>query len=62
MLLAEFVSILTMQVYMPKLEYENDEVEELYCEIEEILDRDGKDAMNSTRMKDWNNVFGDKSY
>ena len=39
---AEPVSILIMQVYMPTLEYEDDEVEKLYGTIEEILEEDGK--------------------
>jgi hypothetical protein len=39
---AEPVSILLMQVYMPTSEYEEDEVEELYNIIEELLEEDGK--------------------
>jgi exonuclease III len=39
---AEPVSIFIVQVYMPTSEYEDDEVEELYDIIEEILEEDGK--------------------
>jgi hypothetical protein len=43
---AEPVSILIVQVYMPTSEYEDDEVEELYDIIEEILEEDAKGATN----------------
>ena len=39
---AEPINILMMQLYMPTLEHEDDEVEELYDIIEEILEEDGK--------------------
>jgi hypothetical protein len=44
---AETVSILIVQVYMLTLEYEDDEVEELYEITEEILEEDGKGATNT---------------
>ena len=47
-----------MQVYMPTSEYEDDEVEELYDIIEEILEEDGKSDKNTIIMGDWNNVVG----
>jgi len=37
---AEQISILMIQVYMPTKEHEDDEVEELYDIIEEILEED----------------------
>jgi hypothetical protein len=39
---AELVCILTVQVYMPTLEYEDDSVDELYDITEEILEEDGR--------------------
>jgi hypothetical protein len=44
---AEPVSILIVQVYMPTSEYEDDEVEELYDIIEEILEEDGRGKKNT---------------
>jgi len=51
-----------MQVYMPTSEHEDDEVEELYDVIEEILEEDGKGDTNSFTLEDWNSVVGDESY
>jgi len=59
---AQPISILMMQVYMPTLEHEGDEVEELYDIIEEILEEDGKGDTNTIIMGDWNSVVGDESY
>jgi len=59
---AEPVSILIMQVYMPKSEYEYDEVETFYDTIEEILEEDGKGDTNSIILGDWNNVVREESY
>jgi exonuclease III len=53
---AEPVSILIVQVYMPTSDYEDDEVEELYDIIEEILEEDGKGQTNTIIMGDWNSV------
>jgi hypothetical protein len=47
---------------MPTSEYEDDEVEELYYIIEEILEEDGKGATNVIIMGDWNSVVGNKAY
>ena len=59
---AEPINILMMQVYMPTSEHEDDEVEELYDVIEEILEEDGKGDTNPIIMGDWNIVVGDESY
>jgi exonuclease III len=47
---------------MPKSEHEDDEVEELYDIIEEILEEDGKGDTNTIIMGDWNSAVGDESY
>jgi exonuclease III len=59
---AETVSMLTVQVYMPTSGYEDDEVEELYDIIEEILGEVGKGETNTIIMGDWNSVVGDKAH
>jgi len=59
---AEPINILMMQVYMSTSEHEDDEVEELYDIIEEILEEDGKGDTNTIIMGDWNSVVGDESY
>ena len=51
-----------MQVYMPKSEHEDDEVEKLYGIIEEILDEAGKGDINTIIMEDWSSVVGEESY
>ena len=50
-----------IQVYMPTSEHEDDEGEELYGVIEEILE-DGKGNINTITMGDWNSVVGDEPY
>jgi exonuclease III len=57
---AESIIILIMQVYMPTSEHE-DEVEELYDIIKEILEEVGEGDTNTIIMGDWNSV-GDESY
>jgi hypothetical protein len=46
---------------MPILEHEDDEVEELYDLIEEILEEDRKSETNTMVIGDWYSVVGDKS-
>jgi hypothetical protein len=46
---------------MPTSDYEDEQVEELYDRIEDILDEDGKGDTNTIIMGDWNSVVGDKS-
>jgi exonuclease III len=58
---AEPVISLTVQVYMPPSEYE-DEAEELYDIIEEIIEEDGKGVTNTILMGDWNSAVGDKAH
>jgi hypothetical protein len=47
---------------MPISEYENDEAEELYDTIKEILEQNGKGETNTIIMEDWNSVVGDKAH
>jgi diphthamide synthase (EF-2-diphthine--ammonia ligase) len=49
---AEPINILMIQVYMSTSEHEDDEVEELYGIIEEILEEDGKGNTNTIIMGD----------
>jgi exonuclease III len=44
---AEPINILMIQVYMPTSENEDDEVEELYGVIEEIVEEDGNGNTNT---------------
>jgi hypothetical protein len=44
---AELVIILIEQMYMPTSDYEDDEVEELYDKIKEIIEEDGKGAIRN---------------
>jgi exonuclease III len=48
----EPINILMMQVYMPTSEHEDDEVEELYGIIEEIIESVGKGDTNTIIMGD----------
>jgi len=59
---AEPINILMIQVYMPASENEDDEVEDLYGVIEEILEEDGKGNTNTIIMGDWKSVVGDEPY
>jgi isocitrate/isopropylmalate dehydrogenase len=60
--IAKPISILMMQVYMLTSEHEDDEAEELYNIIEEILEDDGKGDTNTIIMGEWNSVVVDESY
>jgi exonuclease III len=59
---AEPINILMIQVYMPTSEHEDDEVEELYGKIEEILKEDEKGNTNTIIVEDWNSIVGDEPY
>jgi exonuclease III len=54
--------ILIVQRYMPTSEYEDDEVEELYDVIEEILEEDGKGETNTIIMGNWSSEVGHKAH
>jgi len=47
---------------MPTSGHEDDEAEELYDVIEEILEEDGKGDTKTIIMGDWNSVVGDELY
>jgi uncharacterized membrane-anchored protein len=47
---AEPINIIMMQVYLPTSEHEDEEVEELYDIIEEIIEEDGKGDTNTIIM------------
>ena len=49
---AEPINILMMQAYLPTWEHEDDEVEESYDVIEEILEEDGMGDTNTIIMGD----------
>jgi len=59
---AEPINILMMQEYMPTSEHEDDEAEDLYDIIEEILEEDGKGDTITIILGDWNSFAGDESY
>ena len=59
---AEPVNVLIVQVCMPTLEYEDDEVGNLYDTIEEILEEAGKGDTNNNILVNWKSVVGDKAY
>jgi exonuclease III len=58
---AEPVNVLIAQVFMPTSDYEDEEVEELYDRIEDILEEDRKGDTNTIIMGDWTSVVGNKS-
>jgi exonuclease III len=55
---AEPVNVLIVQMYMPTSDNEDEEVEELYDRLEDILEEDGKGDTNI--MGDWNSVVSDE--
>jgi hypothetical protein len=48
-----------VQIYMPTLGAEYDEVEELYDICEESFEEDGNGERSIIIMEDWNSVVGD---
>jgi exonuclease III len=60
MLNAEPVNVLIVQMCMPTSDYEDDEMEELYDRIEDVLEEDGKGNATTIIMGDWNSVVVDK--
>ena len=58
---AEPINILIIQVCRPTSKHKDDEVDELYDIIEELLEEDGKGDTNTIIMREWNSVVGDES-
>uniref|UniRef100_A0A8D8UAM4 Craniofacial development protein 2 n=1 Tax=Cacopsylla melanoneura TaxID=428564 RepID=A0A8D8UAM4_9HEMI len=57
----ESVDTLIIQVYMPTSRAKDDEVEEIYKQIEEIIEENGKGQIRTIVMGDWNSVVGEES-
>uniref|UniRef100_A0A6M2DQT5 Putative endonuclease-reverse transcriptase n=1 Tax=Xenopsylla cheopis TaxID=163159 RepID=A0A6M2DQT5_XENCH len=53
------VDILVVQVYMPTSSHEESELEQIYDEIEDILNQEGKGKVNVGIMGDFNSVVGE---
>ncbi|XP_008479756.1 craniofacial development protein 2-like [Diaphorina citri] len=56
----EPVDTLIIQVYMPTSRAKDEEVEEVYKQIEEIMEENGKGQMRIIVMGDWNSVVGEE--
>jgi hypothetical protein len=52
------VDLLVIQVYMPTSNHTDEEVEELYDEISDILQQEGRGKVNAIVMGDFNSVVG----
>ena len=55
------VNIVLVQVYMPTTNHDNDEIEQLYEEISEILPQEGRGQVNAIVMGYFNNIVGEGS-
>ncbi|KAI5742530.1 hypothetical protein M8J77_008273 [Diaphorina citri] len=56
----EPVDTLIIQVYMPTSRAKDEEVEEVYKQIEEIMEENGKGQIRIIVMGDWNSVVGEE--
>ncbi|KAI5738445.1 hypothetical protein M8J77_007179 [Diaphorina citri] len=57
----EPVDTLLIQVYMPTSRGTDEEVEEIYKQVEEIMNENGRGQVRSIVMGDWNSVVGEES-
>lgn len=55
------IDTLIIQVYMPTSEAPDETVEEIYTQIEEILEENGRGQVRTIIMGDWNSVVGDSN-
>ncbi|KAL1446126.1 hypothetical protein WDU94_014018 [Cyamophila willieti] len=55
------VDTLIIQVYMPTSNATDDFVDEIYKQIEEVIEENGKGQIRTIIMGDWNSVVGDES-
>ncbi|KAI5715694.1 hypothetical protein M8J77_020891 [Diaphorina citri] len=55
------IDTLIIQVYMPTSETSEETVDEVYKQIEEILEEYGRGQVRTMIMGDWNSVIGDKA-
>ena len=55
---AEPVNMIIIQIYMPTTDHEDDEVDLVYEQLEELLDKQ-KGTENVVIMGDWNAVVGE---
>ena len=53
-------NILTMQVYIPTSDHDDDELKTFYDNSVQILEEEGKGATNTIIMGDWNSFVGDE--
>lgn len=54
------VDTLIIQVYMPTSNATDDFVDEIYKQIEEVIEENGKGQIRTIVMVDWNSVVGDE--
>ena len=52
--------VVLVQVYMPTTNHDDDEIEQLYEEISEILHQEGRGQVNSIVMGDFNSIVGEE--
>ena len=58
---AKPVDIMLVQVYMPTTSHDDNEIENLYEEISEILHQEGRGQVNAIEMGDFNSIVGEGS-
>ncbi|KAI5738261.1 hypothetical protein M8J77_004739 [Diaphorina citri] len=56
------VDTLLIQVYMPTSDAEDEEVDEIYKQVEEILEENGKGQVRTMIMGDFNSIVGETQY
>ncbi|XP_008484663.1 craniofacial development protein 2-like, partial [Diaphorina citri] len=59
---SEPVDTLIIQVYMPTSDASDEIVDEVYKQIEEVIDENGKGQIRTILMGDWNSVVGEGGF